>query len=113
MTCIFCKIVNGDLDADIAYQDEQLIAFHDVNPQADTHLLIIPRSHIATTNDIEPENAALLGQMVLVAKQLAKEVGIADEGYRLVMNCNHNGGQSVYHIHLHLLGGRRFTWPPG
>lgn len=113
MTCIFCKIVNGDLDADIAYQDEQLIAFHDVNPQADTHLLIIPRSHIATTNDIEPENAALLGRMVLVAKQLAKEVGIADEGYRLVMNCNHNGGQSVYHIHLHLLGGRRFTWPPG
>ncbi|HBC58255.1 MAG TPA: histidine triad nucleotide-binding protein [Gammaproteobacteria bacterium] len=113
MSCIFCKIVNGDLDAKIAYQDDKVIAFHDVNPQADIHILIIPRAHIATTNDIEPQNAELLGQMVLVAKQLAKEMGIADEGYRIVMNCNHNGGQSVYHIHLHLLGGRRFTWPPG
>ena len=111
--CLFCKIVAGDIEAKIAYQDDQVIAFHDINPKAPTHLLIIPRKHIATINDIADEDTALAGQMIQVAKQLAKELKIAEKGYRILMNCNAEGGQEVYHIHLHLLGGRQMTWPPG
>lgn len=113
MDCLFCKIVAGDIPADIVYQDDDLLAFRDVSPQAPTHILIIPKQHIETTNDLDETTAPLIGQMYLVAKQIAKDEGLADDGYRLVMNCNRNGGQSVYHIHLHLLGGRQLTWPPG
>lgn len=113
MDCLFCKIVSGDIPAEILYQDEQVLAFRDISPQAPTHILIIPKRHITTINDIAEEDATLIGQMVLTAKKLAAQEGLAEDGYRLAMNCNENGGQSVYHIHLHLLGGRRMTWPPG
>lgn len=113
MDCLFCKIVSGDIPAEILYQDEQVLAFRDISPQAPTHILIIPKRHITTINDIAEEDAKLIGQMVLTAKKLAAQEGLAEDGYRLAMNCNENGGQSVYHIHLHLLGGRRMTWPPG
>jgi len=113
MDCLFCKLVSGDIPADILYQDEQVLAFRDISPQAPTHILVIPKRHITTINDIAEEDAGLIGQMVLTAKKLATQEGLAEDGYRLAMNCNENGGQSVYHIHLHLLGGRRMTWPPG
>jgi histidine triad (HIT) family protein len=113
MDCIFCKIVNGEINADIIHQDKDLIAFSDIDPKAPQHKLIIPRKHIATLNDTNESEAQLLGKMVLTAKQLATDLGIADQGYRLVMNCNDYGGQAVYHIHLHLLGGRIMHWPPG
>lgn len=113
MDCLFCKIVSGEIPAEILYQDEQVLAFRDISPQAPTHILIIPKRHITTINDIAEEDATLIGQMVLTAKKLAAQEGLAEDGYRLAMNCNENGGQSVYHIHLHLLGGRRMTWPPG
>jgi histidine triad (HIT) family protein len=113
MDCLFCKINDGDIPADIVFQDEQVLAFRDISPQAPTHLLIIPKRHITTINDMTAEDSALIGHMVFTAKQLAAQEGLAKDGYRLTMNCNENGGQSVYHIHLHLLGGRRMTWPPG
>jgi histidine triad (HIT) family protein len=111
--CLFCKICAGEIPAKIAYQDEHLIAFHDIEPQAPTHILIIPRIHIATINDIKPDQAELIGKMVLTAQHLTNELNLADAGYRLVMNCNKDGGQAIYHIHLHLLGGRAMKWPPG
>ena len=113
MDCLFCKIVSGEIPADIVYQDEQVLAFRDISPQAPTHILTIPKRHITTINDIAEEDAALIGQMVLTAKKLAAQEGLTEDGYRLTMNCNENGGQTVYHIHLHLLGGRRMNWPPG
>lgn len=111
--CIFCKIVSGDIPGDIVYQDEDVLAFRDLNPQAPTHILVIPRKHIATINDIQPEDAELIGKMYLAASQIAKDEGIAEPGYRAVMNCNREAGQTVFHIHLHLLGGRPMSWPPG
>jgi len=111
--CIFCKIASGELGAPFLYEDESVVAFDDLRPRAPQHKLIIPKLHIETINDLTAENAGLVGHMVLTAKTLAEELAIADEGYRLVMNCNKNGGQEVYHIHLHLLGGRRLIWPPG
>lgn len=111
--CIFCKIVSGDIPGDIVYQDDDVLAFRDLNPQAPTHILIIPRKHIATTNDIQPEDAELVGKMYLAAKQVAADEGIAEPGYRAVMNCNAGAGQTVFHIHLHLIGGRPMGWPPG
>lgn len=113
MNCIFCRIVSRQLPADIVFEDEQLLAFRDIAPQAPKHILIIPKRHIESVNDLRPEDAELAGRMVLLARDLANREGFDRRGYRLVMNCNHDGGQSVYHLHLHLLGGRIFRWPPG
>jgi histidine triad (HIT) family protein len=111
--CIFCKIIAGDIPADIVHQDDEVLAFRDLNPQAPTHILIIPKQHIATTNDIRPEQAELAGKLILAAQKIAHDEGIAESGYRTVLNCNAGAGQSVFHIHLHLLGGRPMGWPPG
>lgn len=110
--CLFCKIVNGAIPAEIVYRDEAAIAFKDINPAAPFHALIIPRKHIATLNDAEPSDVELLGKLQLAATKIAKEQGFSDEGYRTVMNCRDNGGQTVYHIHLHLLAGKAMGWPP-
>jgi histidine triad (HIT) family protein len=111
--CIFCQISTGQLPAAIEYEDDQIVAFRDIHPQAPVHILIIPRKHIATTNDLTPEDAELVGKMVLVARGLAERIGFAERGYRLTFNCNRDGGQAVYHLHLHLMGGRAMSWPPG
>ncbi len=111
--CLFCKIVAGDIPADIVYEDDHVLAFRDINPQAPTHVLVIPRTHIARINDLEAEHAEIVGRMYLAAAAIARNEGIAESGYRTVMNCNSDGGQTVFHIHLHLLGGRALTWPPG
>jgi histidine triad (HIT) family protein len=106
-------MVNRDIEPDVVYEDEHVLAFNDINPQAPTHVLIIPKQHIATLNDIQEGDLALVGRLQFTAAKLAREAGFADDGYRVVMNCNEDGGQSVYHIHMHLMGGRRFTWPAG
>jgi histidine triad (HIT) family protein len=111
--CLFCKIVDGNLSADIVYENDSLIAFRDINPKAPTHILLIPRSHIATMNDLEDGDKALVGELFVAAARIAADEGLADDGYRVVMNCNAAAGQSVFHIHLHLMGGRLMTWPPG
>ena len=111
--CLFCKIVSGDIPGSIVYRDEHLVAFKDINPQAPMHVLIVPRRHIATLNDLAPEDDALVGEMVRRAGAIAQEHGYADRGYRTVLNCNAEAGQTVFHIHLHVLGGRAMTWPPG
>ncbi|MGH8161609.1 MAG: histidine triad nucleotide-binding protein [Gammaproteobacteria bacterium] len=111
--CVFCKMVTGEIAPDKLYEDEDILAFRDLNPQAPLHALIIPKRHIATTNDLEDTDADLLGRLTLVAKRLAAEAGVAESGYRTVLNCNAGAGQSVFHLHLHLLGGRRLGWPPG
>ena len=113
MTCFFCKIAEGEIPADIIFQSDDVIAFRDINPQAPTHALIIPKRHISTLNDLEEGDEHLVGSLFLAAKSLATELGFAEDGYRTVFNCNAHGGQSVYHIHLHLLGGRQLGWPPG
>ena len=113
MDCLFCKIVEGSIPANIIYEDKTVIAFDDINPQAPIHKLIIPRQHISTLNDLTPEHDLLIGHMLQTAKQLAKTLEIDETGYRTVINCNRNGGQVVFHLHLHLLGGRQFNWPPG
>ncbi|KTD70938.1 MULTISPECIES: histidine triad nucleotide-binding protein [Legionella] len=113
MDCLFCKIAQGAIPASVVFEDSEIMAFRDLNPQAPQHLLIIPKQHIATLNDASDENQALLGKMILGAKKIAQAEGISDAGYRLVFNINPDGGQTVYHIHLHLLGGRHMTWPPG
>lgn len=110
---IFGRILRGEIPCDKVYEDDQVLAFRDINPAAPTHILIIPRKHIATINDAGAEDAALLGHMMLTAAKLARAEGIADDGYRLVINCNGDGGQTVYHLHLHVLGGRALGWPPG
>lgn len=110
---LFEKIIRREIPADIVLEDDEVLAFRDVNPQAPTHILIIPKRRIATLNDAESADAELLGQLVLTARRIAADQGIAEDGYRLVFNCNDHGGQSVYHIHLHLLGGRAMGWPPG
>jgi histidine triad (HIT) family protein len=111
--CLFCKMVAGDIQPDVVLEDDELLAFRDLNPQAPLHVLVIPKLHIATANDLSPDTAGVLGKMYLAAKKIAAEEGVADAGYRMVMNCNAGAGQSVFHIHLHLLGGRTFGWPPG
>ena len=111
--CLFCKIVAGDIPAEIIYESESALAFRDINPQAPTHVLIIPRQHIATTNDLDDGDEATVGHLFKAAKEIAAAEGFADDGYRVVMNCNEAAGQTVFHIHLHLLGGRPLTWPPG
>ena len=111
--CLFCKIIAGDIPADRVYENERILAFRDINPQAPTHILIIPKLHISTLNDLQPEHTELTGELIRTASELAKKEGIAEAGYRTGFNCNNAGGQTVYHIHLHLLGGRTFGWPPG
>lgn len=111
--CLFCKIAQMHIPASIVYSDDEILAFRDVNPQAPVHLLVIPKQHVSTTNDFAATDEALLGRMLLTAQRLALAEGIAESGYRLVMNCNSDGGQTVYHVHLHVLGGRGMRWPPG
>lgn len=111
--CIFCKIAAGELGTEFVYEDDEVVAFRDLNPQAPTHILVIPRRHIATTNDLTEDDAGLIARLVLVAKEIAAREGIAESGYRTVLNCNAEAGQSVFHLHLHLLGGRPMGWPPG
>ena len=113
MDCLFCKIINGDIPADIVYQDDDVLGFNDVNPQAPTHILFIPKKHIATVNDLKTNDAELIGKLYLAAKKVATDNGFADQGYRLVMNCNAGAGQTVFHIHLHMLAERSLSWPPG
>ena len=112
-SCLFCKIVAGDIPSNKVYEDDDFIAFEDIDPQASTHVLVVPKKHIATINDLTSENAELAGKSILVGQKIAKERGLSEDGYRLVYNCNQHGGQTVFHIHLHLLGGRPLTWPPG
>lgn len=111
--CLFCNISAGDVPAELVYESDEAIAFRDINPKAPTHVLIIPRQHVETINDLEPGDAALVGNLFLVAQRIAKDEGIAENGYRVVMNCNSDAGQTVFHLHLHLLGGRQLDWPPG
>ncbi|HIA23407.1 MAG TPA: histidine triad nucleotide-binding protein [Candidatus Marinimicrobia bacterium] len=111
--CLFCKIVAGDIPADKVFENNNIYAFRDIDPKAPTHILIIPKEHISTTNDLDESHKTLVGEIMLTAKEIAGQEGIADSGYRTVFNCNQDGGQAVYHIHLHLLGGRHMNWPPG
>lgn len=111
--CLFCKIIAGEIPGTILYQDDNVVALKDINPQAPTHVLIVPRRHIATLSDLTPDDDALVGEMARRAAALAREYGFADRGYRTVFNTNSEAGQTVFHIHMHLLGGRRFGWPPG
>jgi len=111
--CIFCKIASGEIPADLIYEDDLVVGFRDLNPQAPTHVLLIPRKHIATLNDLQPEDEAIVGRLYTAAAKVAAQEGIAEQGYRTLINCNDDGGQTVFHLHLHLLGGRRMSWPPG
>jgi len=113
MDCIFCKILEKKIPAKIIYEDDLVIAFEDVNPQSPVHALIIPRKHISTNLDITEKDNALIGHMFQAANKIAKDKGIAERGFRLVMNCNPESGQTVFHVHLHILGGRHMHWPPG
>ncbi len=109
MDCVFCRIIAGEIPANIVYQDEKVIAFPDINPLAPTHLLIIPKKHIPSLVQLDETEASLIGDMARVANKLAKQQGIAESGYRLVINCGKQGGQGVYHLHMHLLGGRQLS----
>jgi histidine triad (HIT) family protein len=111
--CLFCRLVAGGIPATIVHQSEHLVAFKDITPQAPTHVLIVPRRHIGTLNDLSPADDGLVGEMIRTAAAIAKENGHADGGYRTVFNCNADAGQTVFHLHLHVLGGRKMTWPPG
>jgi histidine triad (HIT) family protein len=111
--CLFCRIIEGKVPGAIVYKDERVVAFKDVNPQAPMHLLVVPRRHIASLNDLSVEDDDLVGEITRRGAALAKEHGHAEGGYRLVFNCNANAGQTVFHVHLHVLAGRRMTWPPG
>jgi len=110
MNCLFCRIINGEVPANIIYQDQDIIAFDDIYPKAPEHKLIIPRKHIATINDLSVEDMSLMGKMTLVAQKLAKDLNIAESGYRISINCNKDGGQMVYHLHMHLMGGKPIPW---
>ena len=111
--CLFCKMVSGVIPCDKVYENEYLLAFRDIDPKAPTHILIIPKKHIKTLNEINKNDQDLLGELLLTAKKIAKDEGIDTSGYRTVFNCNSDGGQTVFHIHMHLLGGRQMAWPPG
>ena len=113
MDCLFCKIAAGEITSDIIYEDDSVVAFSDISPKAPIHKLIIPRKHIATLNDLSDQDTQLAGHILQTAKQLAQEFDIATSGYRVVFNVNKGAGQAVYHVHLHLLGGRPLNWPPG
>ena len=113
MSCLFCRILAGEIPAKMVFEDDTLVAFHDINPQAPVHVLVVPRRHVPTLNDLTPDDDALIGAMMRRAAAIARDLGIAERGYRTVFNCNRGAGQSVFHIHLHLLGGRSMHWPPG
>lgn len=111
--CIFCKIAAGEIPADKLHDDGDVLVFRDINPEAPVHLLVIPRRHIPTLNDLNETDAALIGRLYLAGKQVATELGVAESGYRTVINCNRDAGQIVFHVHMHLLAGRELGWPPG
>jgi histidine triad (HIT) family protein len=111
--CLFCKIVNREIPASIVYEDERILAFNDINPQAPTHVLVVPKAHIATLNDVSAQDDQIVGELVRRAAAIAKTRGISAGGFRTVFNTNREAGQTVFHIHLHLLGGRAMEWPPG
>lgn len=111
--CIFCKIINREIPASIVYEDETMIAFEDINPQAPVHILLIPKEHFPSLNEIPDEKKDLLSRLFLKARDIAREKGIIETGYRIVLNTGRESGQEVFHIHFHILGGRRMTWPPG
>jgi len=113
MDCLFCKIINGDIPSEKVYEDEFVYAFNDISPTAPVHVLIVPKKHISTINDIEEDDCALIGRIYMAAKKIAAEKGIAEDGYRVVTNCNKMAGQTVFHIHYHLIGGRELGWPAG
>jgi len=113
MDCLFCKIVAGAIPASKLHEDDDVIAFRDLHPQAPTHFLVIPRRHLTSLNDVQPDDAQLIGKLFVVAKLLAEKDGIAENGYRTVFNTGSDGGQTVHHLHLHVLGGRQMSWPPG
>lgn len=113
MDCLFCKIIAGDIPSTKVYEDDKVYAFRDIEPQAPVHILIIPKEHIASANELTEENASIVGHIFAVAAKIAKEEGIADGGYRIVNNCGQDGGQTVGHLHFHMLGGRSLQWPPG
>ena len=113
MSCLFCRILAGEIPGKFLYQDDRLVVLQDINPQAPLHALVIPRKHVATLNDLSEEDDALMGEMLRRAAIVAREHGVADSGYRAVFNCNREAGQTVFHIHLHVLGGRSLAWPPG
>ncbi len=109
--CLFCKMAAGDIQPDIVHEDQEILAFRDINPRAPVHILIIPKTHVPTLNDLD--DVQMAGRLLLTAAELAKQQGLAEDGYRTVINCNAHGGQEVFHLHVHLLGGRQLTWPPG
>ncbi len=111
--CLFCKLIAGEIPAKIRYQDDLVLVFEDISPQAPVHLLIVPKKHIATTLDLSEDDDLLVGHIYRVAGRMARECGCAEDGFRVVNNCNNAGGQTVWHLHFHLLGGRDLTWPPG
>ncbi len=111
--CLFCKIRDGEIQGDIVYEDDDVLAFNDVNPQAPIHVLIIPKRHISTTNDLNDADEVIMGKLFSVAKTIASQRGVSDDGYRMVVNCNQKAGQTVFHIHMQLLAGRVMRWPPG
>jgi len=111
--CLFCKFVSGEIEPDVVFENDSVLAFRDINPQAPTHVLVVPKEHISTLNDLDSGHRELVGELYLAAKEVARAEGIDERGYRTVMNCNAEAGQTVFHIHLHLLGGRGMSWPPG
>ncbi|MBM7855714.1 histidine triad (HIT) family protein [Desulfohalotomaculum tongense] len=111
--CIFCKIVNKEIPAEVIYEDDRIMAFKDINPVAPTHVLLIPKKHISTLLDLQAGDGGIMGHIVVTAQKLAKDLGLEEKGFRLVSNCKEEAGQTVFHIHFHLLGGRPFEWPPG
>ena len=113
MSTIFSKIINKEIHADILFENNKILAFRDISPQAPVHFLVIPKKEIRTINDINEEDKNLIGELFIIAKEIAKKEGISEKGYRTIFNCNEHGGQTVYHIHLHVLGGRQLEWPPG
>ena len=113
LDCLFCKIIDREIPGDVVYENEHVLAFNDINPVAPVHILIIPKEHISTLNDIEETHTQTMGELFLAAKAIASKEGLSDSGYRTVFNCNEDAQQTVFHIHLHLIGGRKMTWPPG
>ncbi len=111
--CVFCRIVRREIPSKIVFEDSRVLAFEDINPKAPVHILVIPKRHIGKTSDLTEANIHIAGELVLAAKNIARERGVEDSGYRIVLNCNKDAGQEVFHLHLHLLGGRKFSWPPG
>lgn len=113
MSCIFCRIVNKEIPAKIVYEDEKVLAFHDINPQAPFHILVIPKKHISTLLELQEEDRELVGHLFLVINKIAEELNFASRGYRVVVNCKEEAGQTVFHVHFHVLAGRPMDWPPG